>query len=128
MKALTILQPWAEMIARGVKRVENRTWRTKYRGPLAIHAGKSLAWMENEDPATWPGRYGVEMPPADELTFGAIIAIAELVDCVRVEDLPADLRGHLFAAGPWCWVLDGARRIEPVPCKGSQLVWTTRLL
>jgi hypothetical protein len=106
MRALTILQPWAEMIARGVKRVENRTWRTKYRGPLAIHAGKSMAWMESEDAAAWPERYGVELPRNDELTFGAIIAVAELVDCVRVEDLPAGLSGHPFASGPWgvgCW-------------------------
>jgi hypothetical protein len=41
MRALTILQPWAEMIARGVKRIENRTWRTSHRGPLTTHAGKS---------------------------------------------------------------------------------------
>jgi hypothetical protein len=128
MRALTILQPWAEMIARGVKRVENRTWRTKYRGPLAIHAGKSMAWMESEDAAAWPERYGVDMPRADALTFGAIIAVAELVDCVGVENLPAELRGHAFASGPWCWVLTGARRIEPIVCKGAQLVWTTQLV
>ncbi len=128
MRALTILQPWAEMIARGVKRVENRTWRTKYRGPLAIHVGKSLTWMESEDRDAWPERYGVDMPRADELTFGAIIAVAELVDCVRVEDLPAGLRGHPFAAGPWCWVLGNVRRVDPVRCKGAQLVWTTPLV
>jgi activating signal cointegrator 1 len=128
MRALTILQPWAEMIARGVKRVENRTWRTKYRGPLAIHVGKSLAWMESEDAGAWPERYGADMPRADELTFGAIIAVAELVDCVRVEDLPAELRGHPFAAGPWCWVLSDARRIEPIACKGAQMVWMIDLV
>ena len=125
MRALTILQPWAEMIARGVKRVENRTWRTKYRGPLAIHVGKSLAWMQSEDPLAWPGQYGTELPGVEELTFGAIIAVAELVDCVRVEDLPAKLRRHAFASGPWCWVLKDVRRVEPIACKGAQLVWTT---
>ncbi len=39
MKALTLQQPWATLIAEGHKRVENRTWQTAYRGPLAIHAG-----------------------------------------------------------------------------------------
>jgi hypothetical protein len=68
------------------------------------------------------------MPRAEELAFGAIIAIADLLDCVRVEDLPEQLRGHPFAEGPWCWVLNGARRIEPVPCKGAQLVWRTDLI
>jgi hypothetical protein len=128
MRALTILQPWAEMIARGIKRVENRTWKTKHRGPLAIHVGKSKSLMESEDPFAWPERYGVEMPQVGDLTFGAIIAVTELVDCVRVEDLPAELRGHAFASGPWCWVLDDVRRIEPILCKGAQLVWRTNLV
>ena len=42
MKALTIRQPWASLIAAGVKTIETRSWSTRYRGPLAIHAG--LAW------------------------------------------------------------------------------------
>ena len=45
MKALTICQPYAEMIANHEKPIENRTWPTSYRGPLAIHAGKSRAWL-----------------------------------------------------------------------------------
>ena len=43
MKALTITQPWATLIAIGAKRFETRGWSTPYRGPLAIHAGKNLA-------------------------------------------------------------------------------------
>lgn len=39
MKALTIRQPWASLIAHGVKTIETRSWSTEYRGPLAIHAG-----------------------------------------------------------------------------------------
>lgn len=39
MKALTIRQPWASLIAHGVKTIETRSWRTHYRGPIAIHAG-----------------------------------------------------------------------------------------
>ena len=46
MKAITISQPWAHLIVRGEKRVENRTWPTEHRGPLAIHAGKSLAELD----------------------------------------------------------------------------------
>ena len=38
MKAITIWQPWAEFIAAGVKHNETRSWATKYRGPIAIHA------------------------------------------------------------------------------------------
>jgi hypothetical protein len=40
MKALTILEPWASIIACGAKQIETRSWSTKYRGSIAIHAGK----------------------------------------------------------------------------------------
>lgn len=49
MKALTICQPYAELIARGDKPIENRTWPTHYRGPLLIHAGKSRAWLDGDE-------------------------------------------------------------------------------
>lgn len=40
MKALTIKQPWAHLICTGVKGVENRTWKSKYRGTILIHSSK----------------------------------------------------------------------------------------
>jgi hypothetical protein len=42
MKALTLIQPWATLVALGEKQIETRSWDTKYRGPLAIHAGKKI--------------------------------------------------------------------------------------
>lgn len=42
MKALTVTQPWASLIAIGAKRIETRSWRSSYRGPLAIHAAKGF--------------------------------------------------------------------------------------
>lgn len=42
MKALTLTQPWATLVAMGAKRIETRSWRTSYRGPLAIHAAKGF--------------------------------------------------------------------------------------
>ncbi len=112
MKALTICQPYAELIARGEKLIENRTWATSYRGPLAIHAGKSRAWMDLEDTIKYPG-----------MAFGAIVALARLRGCCRIEDLPLDLRGSEHANGPWCWILIDVRRIAPIPCKGAQGLW-----
>lgn len=38
MKALSIKQPWASLIAHGIKDIENRTWSTRYRGRIYIHA------------------------------------------------------------------------------------------
>ena len=112
MKALTICQPYAEQIARGEKILENRTWPTNYRGPLAIHAGKSRAWMEDGDEAEYP-----------RMAFGAVVAIAELVDCRRVTDLSAEMQERHDANGPFCFVLANVRRIEPVPARGAQGLW-----
>ena len=43
MKAISLLQPWATLVSIGAKRVETRSWRTDYRGPIAIHASASPA-------------------------------------------------------------------------------------
>lgn len=118
MKALTICQPYAELIARGEKLIENRSWPTWYRGPLAIHAGKSRAWLGDDDEEAALHAVDVRAIP-----FGAVVAVAELVDCVRVEDLPDDLQDNEHANGPWCWLLARVRRIQPVAINGAQGLW-----
>lgn len=130
MRALSILQPWAELIASGVKKIENRTWQHAHRGPVAIHAGKGKQCYK-EDANVWEQRYEVRMPLVGEVAFGAIVAVAELIACVRLENLGRDfpeLVGSRFAEGPWCWILKDARRIEPIACPGQQLLWTTSLI
>lgn len=140
MKALTICQPYATLICLPEsdprhKRVENRTWPTRHRGPLAIHAGKSLAWLDHEDAAD----------VFEVMPFGAIVGVAELVGCFGVTlarvgkgrgrklvpVAPADalatwpwLRGHRHVEGPVCWVLQNVRPLaRPVPWKGRQGLW-----
>ena len=119
MKALTICQPYAELIARGETPIENRTWPTRYRGPLLIHAGKSRRWMGFEDDQKYPG-----------MVFGAVIASADLVACLPLL-YPADgpnwpdrwkaLSEHEHANGPWCWVLENVRRLDrPIYARGAQ--------
>jgi hypothetical protein len=132
MKAITVCQPYAELIARGDKRVENRSLLTRHRGPVAIHAGNSRLWLARARAAGhWCGN--------DEgLIFGAVIAVAELVDCLayaRTEDgdWPPGfnhsrwLLDDRHASGPWCWVLQDVRRLnEPIPCAGRQRLWDLR--
>ena len=71
MKALTICQPYATLIVRGEKLVENREWPTRYRGRLLIHAGKSRQWLDDEDEAEF-----AEL--GDPLVFGAVVGEARL--------------------------------------------------
>jgi hypothetical protein len=120
-----VLNPWAWAIAAGLKRIENRVWRTSYRGPLAIHAGKSRLWLARESPLLWPAVYGVSFPAEDELIFGAFVAVCDLVDCVRIGGLRPELKSA-WSEGPWCWVLENVRRLEggPIACAGAQRVWT----
>ncbi|MDP1570358.1 MAG: ASCH domain-containing protein [Vicinamibacterales bacterium] len=124
MKALTIHQPWAELIARGDKPIENRTWSTSYRGALLIHASRSredlFGWGKPEERV-----YGF---PLEAMAFGAVVAVARLVECLALNaSWPAKcvlLRTHEHARGPWCWVLEGVRRLpEPIPCRGYQQLW-----
>lgn len=49
MRALSIMQPWASLIVRGIQKVENRSWSTAHRGPLLIHAPKKIDYKFVED-------------------------------------------------------------------------------
>lgn len=103
MKALTLHQPWASLIALGVKTIETRSWSTRYRGPLAIHASKResalhyLGWLEEHqgeaEPALEPFADRIVMVHAHrrgvikahhDLPLGAVVATATLVDCVPI--------------------------------------------
>jgi hypothetical protein len=122
MKAITICQPFPHLIMTGEKPVENRSWFTTYRGPLAIHAGKSRGWLADGD----------EQEAAAEghpLVFGAVVAVCVLKDCLKLEKIQLQMydekypqlksRAHCF--GPWCWVLTDVIRLSvPVPYKGQQ--------
>ena len=105
MKTLTIRQPWASLIIAGVKDVENRSWPTKYRGSLLIHAGKGI------DHSEWTGTL-------DDMPAGVIIGVVDLVDCVR------DSGSEWAEPDSWHWVLANPRPLpEPIPAKGKLGLW-----
>ena len=106
MKALSIIQPWASLIAVGIKDIENRTWRTNYRGEFLIHAsakrlpaGWTALTSEQYAAATrLVNPYGKEND-VKQLPVSAIIGKARLVDCVLN-------RPSVWAEkGVWNWVL-----------------------
>ena len=118
MKALSIRHPWVDLILSGAKTVEVRTWATRHRGPMLLHASAGFGIAEREAAS----RLRVPAPERDRL--GAVVGIAELVDCrpVRREDwkkacLPP-LEGRL-----WAWVLEDARPLEPIPAAGKRTLF-----
>jgi hypothetical protein len=122
LKCLSIQQPWCDLILAGRKRVENRSWRTAYTGLLGIHASRGLqTWNrlgEDRLDQLCPGWRAGERP-----VTGAVLGVVDLVACVRYADLPAELRGHEFAAAAadnWCWVLANPRPLaRPFPAAGN---------
>lgn len=150
MKIITVRQPWAAAIALGAKRWETRSWPTKYRGPLAIHAGENLEAIKGGMPELWRAvlaplgealrwERGGALP---ELAVGAVVCVVEVTDCVRVEDVPdLDARREVlvggrpieyqqrdlgsFLPGWWAWRLERAKRLSAaVRVLGRQGLWT----
>ena len=120
MKCLSVRQPWAWLIIHGGKDIENRTWRTRYSGPLLIHAAKTL---DESDYREGGDIYRVlsegsalTVPPRDELVYGAIIGKVRLVTC-RAEPI-YDNPWAVF--GCWNWVLKCPEAIGPIPYPGRR--------
>ena len=116
--AITVHQPWADLIVRGIKDMENRSWPTRFRGKILIHAGKKidgnnvkkyrrslrLKSVEDYDPHTM-----------------AIVGMAEIVDCVETH------RSRFFI-GPYGFVLRNAVRFrKPIRYRGRQGIFRVPL-
>lgn len=118
MLALSVLQPWAWAIMAGIKPVENRSWRTNYRGPLVIQAGQGkrcdVAGREHI------AAIGHAIP--DELPRGVILGTVELVDVLTQAQAMAQFGPAWVDHDPngFCWVLEKPRLLAtPRPCRGK---------
>jgi hypothetical protein len=130
MRAITLWQPWASAVALGLKRVETRSWPTKYRGPLAIHAAKRWApeqrdKYETKQQSFEDAGWNLDVP----LPLGSLVCICELYTIIETDDWIGSSRERSwgdFSEGRYAWQLMGARRIlQPVPIlRGSQTFFT----
>lgn len=128
MRALTLWEPWASLIALGVKRIETRPWRTAYEGTLLIHAGQ-----RKMDPREWhPDLWKI----MDKITatgwtprYGEAVCTAQLMGCVPFTDEdrfePLEEACGDFTPGRWGWLLRDVRGIRPgVKLTGERGLWT----
>lgn len=76
MKVLTLKQPWATLVAEGIKKYEFRTWKTKFRGKILIHAGIGV----DKEAMNMVKDLGFDFPS------GKIIALVNLEDCLELDD------------------------------------------
>lgn len=138
MKALSLTQPWATLVAIGAKKIETRSWSTTYRGRIAIHAAKALAGMRVADfvklCSSEPFRSALGSD-GDLLVRGAVVATAFLKGVRNIQprvdgDLdPADLTDEErafgnYTTGRYAFIFDNVRAIPaPIPAKGALGLW-----
>ncbi len=123
MKVLTIKQPWAILIMQGYKRFEFRSWQTKYRGDLLIHAGKGIDKVAMERLAKYI--------PKDVPT-GKILGKVKLVDCVKLspefKEMLLEENEDVYANSSfnevYGWQLECVEVFdEPIEVKGKLGLW-----
>ncbi|MAZ33405.1 MAG: hypothetical protein CMO06_09700 [Thalassospira sp.] len=102
-RALSIRQPWAHHIICHGKRVENRTWSTRFRGPVLIHASATF------DGTVAERREFIDEHP--ECQFGGIVGMATIEACVT--ELDSD-----WFHGPYGFMLANVKQLEFMSCKG----------
>jgi hypothetical protein len=139
MKALTLHEPFATLIAHGFKEVETRGWYTSYRGPLAIHAATRRQNSIDLSRVNFAlAARGFELPAP---TFGAVVCTCTLAACVpagfvilRCRQLKPPFtpaRGWEFetqfgdyTGDRWAWILRDVLRFDrPAAALGSQKLW-----
>ena len=142
MKAITLYEPWAWLIALEQKKIETRSWPTSYRGPIAIHVAKKPVYRQFPMIRQEPFRSALRplaglcetcdfdlALSAIDWHHGHVIAVADLVACVEMTpaliamvDDPERSFGD-YEPGRWMWLLEHVRRIDPVPARGRQRLW-----
>lgn len=123
MKVITIKQPWATLIAKGYKEYEFRTWKTKYRGEILIHAGKGT----DKEAMTRFEDLKLEYPE------GCIIAKAKITDCIYVDD---NFRKRVIPKNPnfykslnrtewkgYGFKIEEVEEIRPIKINGKLSLW-----
>lgn len=127
MRVLTIKEPFASLVAYRIKRIETRSWKTKYRGEIYIHAG--LAKVNVKDKRI---SHLLSYLPNPTPKYGEIIAKANLVDCVFMDDVflkqikenPVEYECGHYEYGRYAWVLEDVELLEnPISAKGKLGIW-----
>jgi hypothetical protein len=128
MKALSLSQPWATLVVLGRKRLETRSWQTRHRGLLLIHAAQTFsaqnrAFCRRDPVRRLLAEAGIEHEGA--LPRGQLLGTVEVRDCRRSEEMDPETLDETerllgdFGPGRWVWLLENAAPLQtPVPLLG----------
>ena len=122
LKALSLKQPFAWLIAHGYLLVDDRSWGTPYRGPILIHASKGLyeEYYQYIKSST-----DIPIPDKDKLDYGGVVGIARLVLCCKPGELPPGIhreqRAHFGGIHQdyYGFLFEQARPLPLLPCAGK---------
>ena len=117
INVLCTKEPWGWLIVHGYKDIENRTWRTDYRGELYISTSKTPYEDEDKYIVDVERQYGVKIP-REQLRYGGIIGKIILVDCVTKS------KSKWFQKGYYGFVLEHPKRIDFIPIKSQRMIFT----
>lgn len=137
MKVITLIQPWATLITLGEKKIETRSWKTKYRGDLLIHAGKKIDKdICNTEPyKSILAKHGYD---SNNLPTGVILSRCNLTNCLEMakdtgkyavlEDNTIvennEYEFGFYDVGRYGWVLDDVKSLDsPIKAKGQLNLW-----
>jgi hypothetical protein len=112
VKALSIRQPWAWLIVNGHKDIENREWRTNFRGRIYVHASKGMTQDEYAIGYVIAEENSVKLPAFKDLQRGGIVGAVTITGCVSKSDSP-------WFFGPYGFELSEPESLPFVPAKGS---------
>ena len=136
IRALSLWQPWASLIAAGAKQIETRSWSTTYRGAIAIHAAKRWTPEQNDLGQQEPFRGCLReagFATWTDIPLGCVVGTADLIDVLPTELIVAGLSEQEkafgnYESGRYGWVMANIRALpKPIPVRGRQGLWTLEL-
>lgn len=143
IRALSLLQPWASLLVFDEKKIETRSWKTSYRGPVAIHASQNKYFMHHilakefyyewMHPYVHQFIYKIKKNNFNgKIPYGKIIGIGKLIDCIPVEDIrgflkPKEIVLGDYSDGRWAWKFEEMRPIKPIEISGKLGLWWVSL-
>jgi len=129
MYAITLWQPWATLVAMGIKQYETRYWFTNHTGPLAIHAAGKHSFHSYYMNAAQTAIVAPDLK-VEDLPLGAVVGVVEIVNCLEMTHrMIMEMNDTEKMVGEWmegryAWKFKNIRKLDvPIPVLGKQGLW-----